>query len=373
MDNAQTTFRSRPGATEGEWWVFDSYEIRAGCICPAQRARLKWYDPWLDFQNTRKQTIGQAPTAGQPGYQSLMKLVHQLEYLPGHKRYPDCLTQKSQDLILEWCQQYGLLGALLSRWESISLAPQHDDVNHWVQRRFFRGFGQVVQVQETAGDVKDGRGTVLIHGLNDLNLVEESPGKTWSSFFPTVEFSERDTFSYPRPYTEEFCHLYGERLIDFCKAAKLLVGAMLHLSAVQPQINGDHRLAKEQALDAINILRRPVSSVLDFEEDGTVKQRHVAPSLLASFADMFAQDLFYGRATLQCTCCGTPFISSNYQAQYCSVLCRLREQKRRLRAQMKQAKELRSQGQSLREIATAVDQPIVIVRGWLAQGRKKPG
>jgi hypothetical protein len=362
LDNAQTRRRPRPGAAEGEWWRFSLYEIRDGCIRPAEGAKLEWYDPWPDFQRTRAQTVGQAPAAAQPGYQSLLKLVRQLEYLP-RNRYPEYLTTQSQALILELCQQHGLLGVLLSCWEALSLAPQHDDADHWAQRRYFRGFGQVVQ--QTTGDVKEGRATVLIHGLNDLTLAEESPSKTWSRFFPSIEFSKQDTFFYPRPYTVEFCQLYGERLIDFCNAAKLLVGAISPFGRKPPKIKGDPRLAREQALDTINLLRRPIASVLDFEDGGSVKPRRVAPSLLASFADMFAQDLVYGRTTLQCACCGTLFVSSAYQAQYCSVTCRLREQKRRLRAQMKQAKALRAQGQSLRQIAASVRQPLGIVKGWL--------
>jgi hypothetical protein len=107
-------------------------------------------------------------------------------------------------------------------------------------------------------------------------------------------------------------------------------------------MEGDPKLARAQAVDTINLLRRPIASVLDFEETGPVKTRRVAPSLLASFAEMFVQDLLYGRTILQCTCCGTLFTSGAYQAQYCSVTCRLREQKRPLRAQMKQAKALRA-------------------------------
>ena len=149
--------------------------------------------------------------------------MHQLEYLPGQKRHPYGLTPKSQTLILEWCQQHGLLGVLLSRWEAISLAPQHyEKGDRWVQRKYDRGFGQVIQFQETTGDVKDGTATVLIHGLNDLKLKEEPPGETWSRFLPHIEHSKRDTFSYPQPYTLEFCQRYGEPLFDFCKAAKLL-------------------------------------------------------------------------------------------------------------------------------------------------------
>jgi hypothetical protein len=363
--------RARPGHTEGEWWRFSLYEIRNGCICPAEGAKLEWYDPWPDFQGTRTQTVGQAPAAVQPGYQSLMTLVHQLEYIPGQKRHPNALTQKSQASILEWCQQYGLLGVLLSRWEAISVAPQCYGADRWVQRHYSRGFGQVIQVRTVTGDVRDGKAIVLIHGLGDLTLADESPSKTWSQFFPSLEFSKRDTFSYPQPYTVDFCQLYGERLFDFCKAAQLLVGAISHLGRKQPEIEGDPILARAQALDAINLLRRPVASVLDFEEGGSVKTRRVAPSLLASFADMFAQDLVYGRTILQCTCCGILFVSSAYQARYCSVTCRLREQKRRLRAQMKQAVVLRAQGQSLRQVAASIGQPLEIVKNWTASARGK--
>ena len=168
IDTGQTHSRSRVKTTEGEWWRFDSYEIRDGCIRPTEGAKLEWYDPWPAFDGTRKLKVGQTPQAVQPGYQSLMKLVHGLEYLPGHKHYPDCLTKKSQELILEWCQQHGLLGVLLSRWESISVAPQRRDTDHWFQRRYSRAFGQVVQMNETTGDVKDRPASVLIHDLNSL-------------------------------------------------------------------------------------------------------------------------------------------------------------------------------------------------------------
>src|ERR1700738_3127979 len=102
--------RPRIWATKGDWWRFSLYEIRDGCIRPAVGAKLEWYDPWPDFQGTHAQTVGQAPAATQPAYQDLMKLVHHLEFRPGPRRYPGCLTQRSLDSILEWCQQYGLLG-----------------------------------------------------------------------------------------------------------------------------------------------------------------------------------------------------------------------------------------------------------------------
>ena len=266
MDKAQTHQRAQPGTTEGDWWRFSMYEIRDGCIRPTEDAKLEWYDPWPEFQGTRKQTIGQGPDGAQPSYQSLSKLWHELEYVPGHKRYPDCLTKKSQDAILAWCQQYGLLGVLLSRWEAINLAPHRSESGIWYQTRYARGFGQVVQRNEAEGDLEDRPANVLIHELNSLEVKDEPPSRTWGRFFPSVEIGELNTFFYPQPYTDEFCHLYGERLIDFCNAAKLLAGARLHLSGKQISIEGEAKLAREQALDTINLLRRPVSSVLDFDK-----------------------------------------------------------------------------------------------------------
>ena len=202
-------------------------------------------------------------------------------------------------------------------------------------------------------------------------LVDEPPSKTWSRFFPTVEFSKWDTFAYPQPYTTEFCRLYSEPLIDFCNAAKLLVGAIYHLGRVQPEIKGDLKLARERPTIQSACFGGLSAPLMRFRTD-----RHayrVSPSLIATFADMFMQDWAYRRTILQCRCCREHFVSSAYQAQYCSVPCRLREQKRRLRAQMKQAKALRAQGQSLRQIAAILGQSREIVKGWLGSVKRKPG
>src|SRR6202043_427008 len=117
---------------------FSSYQLEDGCIRPAPGAELERYDPWPAFQGTRGLTIGQTPGAAQPAYQSLMELVHRLEYRPGHGRYPACLTLELQQLILDWCRQHGLLGILLSRWEAIRLNPHRDDRSEvWRQHSYF--------------------------------------------------------------------------------------------------------------------------------------------------------------------------------------------------------------------------------------------
>jgi hypothetical protein len=64
-----------------------------------------------------------------------------------------------------------------------------------------------------------------------------------------------------------------------------------------------------------------------------------------------------------------PSFCGAYQARYCSVACRLQEQKRRLRKQMSEAKALRAQGQSLKRIAATVGQPLAIAKAWLRRPR----
>ena len=124
-------------------------------------------------------------------------------------------------------------------------------------------------------------------------------------------------------------------------------------------------LARAQAVDTINFLRRPISAVVEQNSKGALQQAWHTPSLLASFAEMFVQDVAFGRATRLCECCQLPFVSGAYQARYCSPSCRQRQQKRNVRAQAKQAKRLRAKGQTIRQIAAALGQDRDIVRGWL--------
>src|SRR5690349_10703289 len=126
--------------SQGPWWRFSFYELAGdGSIRPGPGARLERYDPWAEFQKSRGETAGQAPGGAQPPYQSLMRLVHELQFRPGHKRYPDCLTSESVSKILKWCQEHGPLGVLLSQWEEIALAPQKREKDGFVRRRYHRG------------------------------------------------------------------------------------------------------------------------------------------------------------------------------------------------------------------------------------------
>ena len=353
-------------ASQGPWWRFSRYEIENGYIRPAAHARIEHYDPWETFRDSRNLTVGQAPIANQPPYQSLMQLAQGLEYKPGPRRYPNCLTPASFGRITTWSQEHGPLGILLSRWEGITLAAVEREGGGFVQRRYLRAGGQEIQEFELSRDNGAGKGSVTIHELVDLTFCEEEPGKSWHRFFPSVTHGERNSFQYPAPYSDEFCELYAEHVGDFCRTALLISGAMLHLQASTQPAVANPSLAREQALQTINLIRRSVTSVLEVDARGRPRLVWESPSLMASFSEMYVQDLLFGRAALTCACCGAPFVSSAYQAQYCSVNCRYRGQKRRLRRQMKQAKALHEKGIKPAEIAATLGQGVRIVEGWLA-------
>jgi hypothetical protein len=357
--------QTRIASSSGPWWRFNHYEIQGRYIVPSAGARFERWDPWGTFWEVRKLTVGQSPTAAQPPYQTLMRLMHELEYLPGPQRY-DRLTPQSLMRITKWCEQYGPLGVLLARWEVITLAPVSLGEDGIKQRTYVRGPGQAIEIHDLSGDLEPLKPRVLIHELDNVNPEEEMSGETWYKYFPTVDRSERNTFQYPEPYSERFCNLYREPLFDFCQAARLLTRAMSHLQP-EPPVAPDPQLARGQALDTINRLRRPVSSVLDFDKDGKPAASWESPSLLSSFAEMYVQDLMFGRQALICACCGVPFVSSAYQAQFCSLACRYRGQKRRLRQQIAQAKVMHGEGKTAKQIATKLDQDPDVVARWLAK------
>jgi hypothetical protein len=343
-------------AASGEWWRFNRYEIKDGVIQPAPDAHLEWYDPWAPFRETKKYKDVPSP------YQGLLQVVAKLDFTsPGRLSR---LTDASQRTVLDWCQRNGLLGVLLARWEALTLAPQPSGGFDFVSIRYVRAYGQVVeQIRSKGDDVGTWEPNVLLHGLNDVRLVEESPEKTWRQFFPTVSRARAYAYQYPSPYTEEFCRLYAEPVFEFVLAAQLFAGAIKHLA----ECNHDNPDANKQALNTINLLRRPISAIVDRKPNGDLQQIWETPSLLASFAEMFAQDIAYGRATRSCQCCQLPFVSAAYQARYCSPRCRQVQQKRNVRKQTKEARSLRAQGQSIRQIASALGQDLHVVKGWLAK------
>jgi len=361
--------------TQYGWWRFDRYEIQGEVIRPAPGSRLSWYDPWADFQQIRNQTNGQ------PAYVELVRLASILRADPATKGYLTGLSPDSRSKILAWCDRHGLLGVLLGRWESVTLSPQRTgrDPELCTQVRYLRGYGTTVGKFETTGDLPVAPSGVLIHDLHDLNIKEEALAETWYRFFPSVPERERETFAYPVPYSLAFQELYAEPISEFWRGVRLFAGCVEHLgppvksSSTKALESKESRiLSRAQTVGALNLLRKYVGQVLVDEDDG-LRQQRVSPSLLASFAEMFIQDVVAGTRAQYCECCKTLFVSQAYQAVYCSRACRLRQQKRNLRASMRRARALYIDGRTVRQISAELGEASEIIQGWvvdLKRGRK---
>ncbi len=328
----QAKLRKALTAVQGDWWRFDRYEIKDGVIRPAASARLEWYDPWQLYREVEYQK-GAAPP-----YEDLLKLAAKLQSTSPGRRHP--LTEASETAVIEWSERNGPLGILLGRWESLTLATQASESAEMKPTRYGRGYGQGVFLYGSSWDIEAQGSSVILHALEDLELVQEPLDKTWHGFFPTVSRAQARNYLYPLPYTDEFCRLYAEPLGDFVKAVRFLAGAIRRLTAP----DGDGRATKDVALETINLLRRSNTPVLEQDGQGKLNQIWETPSLLASFAEMFAQDLTYGRTTRLCEGCQLPFVSSAYQARFCSPKCRWRHNKRKLRQKPKPVKRRPGQG-----------------------------
>jgi hypothetical protein len=245
------------------------------------------------------------------------------------------------------------------------------DPKNKIQERYVRGYGVTVGPWQSKGD-PEARASVLIRPLHNLDLREEKLAETWSRFFPSVPERERETFQYPLPYSSTFWELYSEPLIEFWRAAKLFAGIVEHLGhrVAKPGGNAETALARQQALDMLNLWRKDVSQVVVDEEKGLC-QEWVSPSLLVSFAEMFIQDLVAGAQGRYCECCGGWFISTAYQACYCSTACRLRQQKRNLRSRMKQARASFVEGRTVKEISANLDESPQLVKRWITGLKRK--
>src|SRR5258707_715257 len=110
----------------GSWWRWSHYVIQAEYIRPAPGARLIRYDPlkiWVETRPPAKSSNQQE--SHEAPYQSLLRLLGELRYdspdddpestfRPQDVDLP-CgtivrLTEESEEKLLKWCAQYGLLG-----------------------------------------------------------------------------------------------------------------------------------------------------------------------------------------------------------------------------------------------------------------------
>jgi hypothetical protein len=144
------------------------------------------------------------------------------------------------------------------------------------------------------------------------------PLATILRYFP--DFSgDGEEFECPAPLSPEFWRQYREGLFEF-------YGFIRGFFQAAGGLNSKPSLADLE--DYI----KPAGVSLSRGSDDRVEERWMCPSLLSLFGRMLIQDMSAGKRILRCDCCGSPFVTDNYQARYCSRRCGFRLRQRRARA-----------------------------------------
>lgn len=335
--------RERIDLARNHWLSFDRYEIRNRCIAPAKGASRRVYDPW---------DLPERP------YQSLAKIVladRDVLQLPAEN--PELLEQ-----LLEWVNQYGLLGTFTHRVQMVSLWPrwqrmefadgeprdifepvQEVHVNlvstwHTRQTCFGRPVKQDISVLGTplAEDEipqSSRRPSTLLKEIEGSVPTEESLAKGWGRYFPGVPFADRETFAYPPPDSDAFWNAYSEPVSEF------VLGAWLLANGIDAITRPQHENAIARGAHRLSILAQYGAPRLVSEPDGSFAQRWEASSLLAAMAFMAIEDITR-RVLHQCPTCHRLFTSTQ-NAEYCSAKCRQTMQKRRYRERLRSAPKQR--------------------------------
>jgi hypothetical protein len=169
-----------------------------------------------------------------------------------------------------------------------------------------------------------------VQPLRGVGLSVEPLAQTWARFFPGVPTQEQNTFAYPQPLTDSFWKMYAEPVKDFLTGAHALQEVLIAIGLqTNQELRAIHEFMTGGLPTVINALGAPSGLAAPLRQRGRVGLNWVGGSLLASFTMMMLEDLSSGRA-VQCPC-GQLFVSSAYQARYCSHRCRWRFEQRKHR------------------------------------------
>jgi hypothetical protein len=359
---------NKNGLIGGKWWRFNRYEIReAGFIrrqlyiLPAVGAKLVEYDPWARWQRDRP-AVGQSIESP---YRAFLDMVSRLRCkTPAIKRFSEIpsnrwdalsedLTENSRAMIIEWCQEYGLLGLMPHSIYQIVLAP-HVEKFPKSEAVAWRKAGHrppsTIQMQRQYARTSRGWHPFKLPAARTPRepgvLVQRGTYESLRAlahFFPRIaraDISEEwKTYHYPLPLTQQFWFEYGEPLSDFLFEAHKLRTAVdaMALKKTPRSVTDRQRLFALEAF--LDDLLSPIGFTYGFQSGAGVMPRLYAGSLLAAFAAMAVEDVPKGQIKL-CAICGSPFIAGAHpQTLYCSKRCRWRQQRRTYRKEIKERAE----------------------------------
>lgn len=351
----------------GTWWHFDRYEIRGGALRPAPGATLQSYDPWARYAQARS---GWGNSGGKAPYELFLDLVWSLRLRPTSKKgEPPQLEPESEQALLAWCAEHGLLGLLPHEAEVAHLAPRWGPLDEFelagiplvVTRLMYQwgvsgwqaGFDAWWQTQtqtqtqtlekahKQEGELvpRDllpdlwGPPSVLRRAIDDASWATLPIEHAWGPFFPDVPDKNRRDHFYPPPLSDVFWEDYGEPVSAFLQTAMLFAETLQNLDAEigngEPAIEVMRR--RGLADRALFSFLAGCMPALTHAADGARSRAFHAKSLLATLAMMAYLDLTSGKRVLLCDEDGRPFVSGAYQARYCSDRCRNRALKRAYR------------------------------------------
>jgi predicted RNA-binding Zn ribbon-like protein len=324
------------------WYRFNRYEIAEGYIRPAKDATIESYEPWKAFR---------AP-AGKEGikqpYEPLLQLAKKIDLDYSTIR----LQGEAEDHVLDWCSQYGLLGLLLHRVETVILPAQERFPGSNIRAsgplpisttfvRTNSGWATGWVLPQTSSSAKPG--VYLRRELGSFDIRFERLSETWGLYFPAVPVDKRDSHQYATPFTPEFWRQYAEPVSSFVGAAKMFREAVDNLRRMSTR-SGLSQNEMRAALggDAmINGLAAPVRPML-YQAPRGYGLGWACHSLLAAFSMMVMLDLSRARL-LECKnpTCRSLFVSKAAAGKYCNPTCRGTVQMRKYRRRQKRAQKPR--------------------------------
>lgn len=275
---------------------------------PADGAKLRWYDPWVQYTRSRTENRVDSP------YVSLASLVERLtEECRARGRdlvsdaatnqvertgLPPPLTEQAVKSILAWSAEHGLLGTFHQTTIQYE-EPAGNSTWTWINGRWLRS-----PIWPPRRDPEDR--TCLVTGITDHEQ------RRHKSRLHLVKFLGPDVpGELPAPDSEAFFRLYGESLWDWLWASITTVEAILQGHAW-----------------SLNVLARAATRVRHFDEKN-VRTQMVFPSLLSAFAEMYFHDREGGTILGKCANCGEPFTTDRVWTSYCGPKCATKARQKR--------------------------------------------
>ncbi len=351
----------------GRWRKATKYSILDGRIRPEPGAEIVESDAWESYWEARRAKGRPDGTPGKRGSMPHYALIETLDSTGLRGGLPHSIGPEASDAVLQWVNEFGLLGVLPWQLDVIRLAPRWTKLHGLessesaqlgaTQEVIFRRGGSWFSASEVyldpfarmprrarEGDLvhattPEGVAFALCRSLSPMQMAPEplSLREAVYPFFPDVPAEEADTYRYPTPFTDDFWRSYSEPLDTFLQAARLFSDLRI-LREIRSKEKSDGiragaenvagreetviALANEQ-LGLLDWLLSPVQPSVYVGERGVFQQEWGVPSLLSLLAMMVLEDLTANRPVKSCKnqMCGMLFTAGQPNSEYCSRKC----------------------------------------------------